>query len=358
MLYVAAWVPPAVLLATFAVIAGGARWDQALALALPLVLVYGLLNLSSWYLCRSLPLERSGLPRLLLTQLLAAVLSSGLWLALGRLWAQLLESLPGRPLGELVPQHTAQLPLYFTAGVLLYLLAVAVHYLILASEASRRAEARAWQLQLLAREAELKALRAQLDPHFLFNSLHTIGALVVTEPETARHMCQDLGDFCRLSLHAGRRELVPLRDELALTHSFLAVERARFGERLRVREQVAEAALGCPVPPLLLQPLVENAVRHGIAQLLDGGELGLEVALRGEPPRLSLAVTNPRDPEVLARRGEGVGLENVRRRLAVRYGTQAWLRVAEAADSFRVQLELPVQPPAITEEEADEPGAA
>src|SRR5262249_40432912 len=153
-----------------------------------------------------------------------------------------------------------------------------VHYLLLAFEFARQAERRQLQLEVLSRDAELRALRAQLDPHFLYNSLNSISALTAVDPAGARRMCVLLADFLRGTLAMSTRDRIPLEDELALTDRFLNIEQVRFGARLQVERQVDDAAARCRVPPLFLQPLVENAVTHGIAGLIDGGVIRLRVA--------------------------------------------------------------------------------
>ena len=190
-----------------------------------------------------------------------------------------------------------------------------------------------------AREAELRALRAQLNPHFLFNSLNSINALVGTDPEAARRMCEGLGDFLRRTLALGSRDAVTLGEELALVERYLGIEQVRFGERLRVERAVDPDAATCRVPPLLLQPLVENAIKHGIQDVVEGGAIRIEA--RCENGLLRVVVENPVDADAPIRRGEGVGLENVRRRLAVFGAREAHLATNRKGDRFRVTLTLP-----------------
>ena len=161
--------------------------------------------------------------------------------------------------------------------MLLFLLSLAVHYVLLAFEAAREAERRQLELEILAREAELRALRAQIDPHFLYNSLNSISALTGSDAPGARRMCLLLADFLRNTLEVSARQRIPLAEELALAERYLSIEQVRFGSRLRIERRVDETAPACLVPPLLLQPLVENAVTHGIARLLEGGVIRLDV---------------------------------------------------------------------------------
>jgi LytS/YehU family sensor histidine kinase len=173
--------------------------------------------------------------------------------------------------------------------------------------------------------------------------LNAVAGLTVCDPTAAREMCLQLADFFRSTVSLGARNTVTLREELALVRSFLAIEKVRFGARIAVEEDVEEAVLACTVPPLLLHPLVENAVTHGIATLLDGGTV--RIVARGGAERVVIEVENPRDRDATAKRGAGVGLANVRQRLAQHYGGDAWLSVREEPDLFRVTLSLPASGP-------------
>ena len=310
---------------------------EAAATALPLGIVYAFVCLSAFWVTRAAPIHAATATRSILSQFGAALLSAGAWLGAGRAWALGLERF------ELLPgigaKQAALAPLLLATGVLLFLLSSAVYYLLAAFETSREAERRALQAEIASREAELRALRAQIHPHFLFNSLNSISALVTSNPEEARRLCIRLADFLRRSLAVGSRERIPLGEELALAEDLLAIERVRFGRRLAHEIRADGAVRECPVPPLLLQPLVENAVTHGIAQLLEGGAVRVEAERRGE--RLFLAVENPREADAPRRGGAGVGLQNVRRRLEAVYGEEAEMRVVPAAGSFRVELRLP-----------------
>jgi LytS/YehU family sensor histidine kinase len=194
---------------------------------------------------------------------------------------------------------------------------------------------------MLAREAELRALKAQVHPHFLFNSLNSISSLTASDPARAREMCVLLAEFFRKSLAIGDRASVSLAEELEVARTYLAIERLRLGERLTLEEVVDEAGCACAMPPLLLQPLVENAIRHGIATCVEGGILRVEARLDGA--RLRVLVENPFDPEAPARPGVGLGLSNVRRRLQARYGDTARMEAHRAPASFRVTLEIPAE---------------
>ena len=175
------------------------------------------------------------------------------------------------------------------------------------------------QAAIDTRDAELRALKAQINPHFLFNSLNSITALTTSDPDRAREMCIRLSDFLRNTLGLGERESVAWHEELDLAQAYLDVEQVRFGSRLHVEVHVDQACADCLVPPLVLQPLIENAVKHGIATLVDGGTIRVESRVRDG--RLEVSVENGFDPESPAPRRHGLGLRNVRTRLETRFGT-------------------------------------
>lgn len=314
-------------------------WTPAIWTAVLLAIVALALLLPVWYLCRALPPDSTPWSRLLATHGGGAVLTSAAWAYTGTGATYLVGSFyveMGLP-----ALYQAHVTVVLASGVLLYLLAVSFHYMLLAVDATRRAEQQATELAMLARESELRALKAQVHPHFLFNSLNAISALVATDPARARELCILLAELFRKSLAIGEKSSVPLEEELAVTRTYLAIERLRMGDRLSIDEAVDVATLRCQVPPLLLQPLVENAVRHGVATCAEGGILRLEAKTDGQ--RLSLRVDNPFDPDSPARKGVGLGLTNVRRRLLARYGDRAVLDAQRTADHFRVILLLPAE---------------
>ncbi|HEY2431932.1 MAG TPA: histidine kinase [Vicinamibacterales bacterium] len=336
--YLAIWIPLGGLLAALLALQGVFDWRDALTVAVPLSAAYGFLCLSAWYVTGGSPVDRVGPLRVAVTAVTASFVSSAVWLLLARGWMGMIASLLVR--ADLSGRFRAGAPTFFGFGFLLYLLAMAVSYLAAAFEVSREAERRGFELQVLAREAELRALRAQIDPHFLFNSLQSISALTTADPAAARRMCLLLADFLRETLALGARLRIPLSSELALAQRFLAIEQVRFGARLQVETAADPRADAQTVPPLVLQPLVENAVTHGIAHLLEGGEVRISTELR--PSTLVITVENPCDPGRPAGRGTGLGLRNVRERLHSVYGSDASLQEGERDGRFVVRLELPL----------------
>lgn len=334
--YLAAWVIGATLLVLL-MTRLGPGWFEAFVFLLPLLVVYAFVCLSAWYVCRAQPVHSLTLPRLFGSSVAASVVAASLWLAMARVWTFVLSTTD--IFGGSAERFDAQLPLVFVLGSLLYLLSIAGHYALLAVDRAREAERHQLELEVLAREAELRALRAQINPHFLYNSLNSISALTMRDPEGARRMCVLLGDFLRSTLNVSNHNLISLGEELALVDRFLDIEQVRFGSRLHVERTIDPSALECPVPPLVLQPLVENAVVHGIASRLDGGLMQIEVVRKDN--LVVLTVNNPRDADSPTHVRTGVGLTNVRRRLATMFGDAGHLQVTEQPESFRVALSLP-----------------
>jgi two-component system sensor histidine kinase AlgZ len=336
-LYLLAWLLIGLLLSIG--LRADAEWTTAAAFLLPLCCVFAFIGLSTWYLCRAFPLRgTSNVWVLVVVQMTAAAAASAIWTALGYMWASALEALVEGIGAQTF--YSQQRPLLFVVGALLYWLAAAGHYLLVAFQTSREAETRAFQQTLLAREAELRALRAQIDPHFIFNSLHSISALTSTDAAAARTMCLLLADFLRDTLRLGSNTRISFADEWSLAERFLAIEQVRLGPRLTVARDSDPAAADCPVPPLLLQPLVENAVVHGIAQLVEGGTIRMTARRNGST--LMVAVENPCDPDRVRTRGVGLGLEVLRKRLQTEFAVHDAVRAEERSGQFRVEVRIPL----------------
>lgn len=301
---------------------------------------------ASWYVVAAHPVDRGVTGRALVNHVAAALVSTWIWLGVSRvgarLWGGFVDA-PVRPV-DLLDRGT---PLLVTIGVASYAIAILAYTLLSVVDERQRDALRREELATFAKDAELRALKFQLNPHFLFNALNSISALTSSAPGRAREMCVRLGDFLRRTLALGDRRTVPLGDELDLVRDYLDIEGVRFENRLRVTTDVDETCLDAEVPPLLLQPLVENAVKHGLGSLL--GPMDLRVAARPaeRSDRVVLSVENTYDADAPPQptRGARVGLENTRERLARQYGDAQSMDVARDDGWFRVRLELPTRAP-------------
>lgn len=338
--YFLAWLAAGALLGSMLALAEAAPWRNALLFALPVCLTYGFFALSAYYLCRALPLARREAYAVVLSYSGASLAAGGAWLLLCYAWNDLLGNL-GADWAAITLSRRLLVAL-FAAGLVMYLLSLLAHDVLIAFESIWVAECREAEARVLAREAELQALRTQIDPHFLFNSLNSISALTSIDADAARAMTISLAEFFRQTLALSGRSSITLAEEMALCKHFLAVEKIRFGERLRTAIQVDAAAQDALLPALSLQPLLENALKHGIRNLTDGGLISVTVRVTGD--RLSIAMENPVDALPAPVAGNGVGLKNLRQRLQALYGERAQLAWRRTEDlRFIVALSIPYE---------------
>jgi sensor histidine kinase YesM len=201
------------------------------------------------------------------------------------------------------------------------------------------------ELLALRKEQELATLRAQMNPHFFFNTLNSISAMTATDAEETRTMIAQLADLLRYATDSAKKDFVPLKDELKFVEDYIALEARRMGDRLSTSFQIDGSVVSTPVPPMILQPLVENAIRHGIAPAEEGGSIC--VSIQRERGGIAFLITDTGvglscdDPLTAA---GGVGLKNTDARLRKVYGESAGLRVRSLAGSgCEVAFTLPIQ---------------
>jgi LytS/YehU family sensor histidine kinase len=207
----------------------------------------------------------------------------------------------------------------------------------------RQAEIDKWKLAAAVREAEMQTLKAQINPHFLFNGLNNIRALISEDPERARHMLTHLSELLRYAIQLNRTDQVPLSRELAVVRDYLQLESLQLEERLRYAIEVADDCLSVSVPPMLVQVLVENAIKHGLAPRPSGGELLVRAHCAGGELLLSVENTGQLGTGLGLTAGTGTGLNNARERLRLLFGSQAELRLEQAApDTVAARVRLPV----------------
>jgi two-component system LytT family sensor kinase len=221
------------------------------------------------------------------------------------------------------------------AQQLISLLALVISKLERQEELNRR-EA---NLLELSKEAELAQLRQQLQPHFLFNCLNSIHALIGIQPQQAREMILLLSDFLRSTLKKEMQTWVTVEEEFNYLAKYLEIERVRFKNRLQVNFLVAEDAKNSKLPPLLIQPLVENAIKHGLDGVL--GEVSIALVCKREGNYLVLEIQNPFDQDYVASAGAGFGLNSIERRLYLLFGRKDLLEKTVQSGFFHVQLKIP-----------------
>ncbi len=227
---------------------------------------------------------------------------------------------------------------------MMMLMWLVLYFAIHAVERAQRAELERWKLEAAAQAAELRFLKAQLQPHFLFNCLNSVRALISEDPARAQEVVTRLSALLRYALAARGPETVPLERELQVVRDYLGLEGVRLESRLRVREDVEPAALGILVPAMLVQTLVENAIKHGVGLTPEGGEVAVSARVHDGVLLLEVANTATSLPSSPRPESGGVGLHNASERLRLLCGADASLhldRTQTALTTARVRIPLP-----------------
>lgn len=297
---------------------------DALATSLVLAIMgFGMLNVFTFY-----QPDKKRMPYVILATLLLAYLS-----AVGAEFL-ILSVMPG--LYHLNAFHTVRIVL----AVLMSMLMLALAWMQSARKTSTDDDERKLAVEKLAREAELASLRQQLQPHFLFNSLNSINALIGTQPEKARAMVQQLSDFLRGTVKKDDSQLVPLFEELQQLRLYLDIEKVRFGHRLATEIDTDNTSLQAKLPPLLMQPVVENAIKFGLYDTI--GETVIRVKTFVENTQLVIEVENPFDPTTATpRHGTGFGLSSLQRRLYLLYARNDLLQTRQTENTYITQIRIP-----------------
>lgn len=320
-------------------------WATTLRPALLESVLWAFTTLAIFWLARRFPIERGRLLRHILVHLVAAVTiavgRTGVMVAVSEYVSWL------RPRGFM---------LYFlgtsSQNLIFYVMLLGIAHVVLYYRRYREREHAAAQLARGLTEARLQALKMQLQPHFLFNTLNAISALIPDEAKPARRMVARLGDLLRTSLEHEDTQEVTLREELSFLEPYLEIEQARLENRLTVVMTIAPDTLEARVPHLLLQPLVENAIRHGIASRIDPGTVTITTARSADGRVLHLDIHNDGRPPAGHHAGarpagtrRGVGLANIRARLEQLYGTEHRFTLQHQADGgVLVRVSVPCRP--------------
>jgi two-component sensor histidine kinase len=339
LVYIAAWLLTGCFIARLLVVADLTNWSYSLLFSLPLTLLCGFFSSSAYFVCRSIPFNQRAFLTAVVVFASASLISGLLWLGVCHGWNKVLMILLEDPNSLHISQHLSVI--FFLAGFTLYLLALLAFDVYIAFDNMRASERREAASRLLARDAELQVLRSQIDPHFLFNSLNSISALTAIDAASARDMTIALADFFRQTLTIAEKEKIALKEELRLCENFLAVEKIRFGKKLGTEFHVSEEAEQALIPPMILQPLLENAIKHGIRNLAKGGVIVVTILQRER--WLHISVQNPVSPEPVNSTGNGLGLVNLRQRFAALYGEQARVSWQQTDEKFLLEMALPFE---------------
>ena len=300
------------------------------------LLIYSGIALSLWYPFRFFNTGKTR-PTALISNLVASgAFSVALWVLITKF--VMTTVLPEQNNYE--AYWDATFPYRVGTGVFIYGLVILTYYLFVSLSNLSEKNAKEAKLESLVKETELKMLRSQINPHFLFNSLNSISSLTITDPEKARDMVVKLSEFMRYALSRKDEQPVSLQNELENMRLYLDIEKVRFGEKLTTEENIETNCLNFKIPVLLLQPLYENAVKHGVYESTESVRIITNAKIIDG--YFEITISNNYDPAPSLKRGTGTGLLNVSRRLELFYGNKASIKTTKENGIYTVNMYIPI----------------
>jgi len=268
----------------------------------------------------------------LISHLIAATIIVFIWVYIGMVFIKLLH-----PYSEQWINNNLAANIF--GGYMLYLTYVIFFYAVSYYQGFKEKLKNEGKLKSLVKEAELHALKSQINPHFLFNSLNSISSLTMTDPAKAQEMVINLSSLMRYSLKHDQIDKVPFNEELNNNKLYLQIEKVRFGKKLNPVFDIDEECLDTLIPNMILQPLYENAIKYGVYEATEP----VEIVTRSKCSIdvLEITITNNYDPNSMSKRGEGIGLRNIRDRLQIIYGNPMLMKVEDNKKEFKVTLAIP-----------------
>ena len=301
------------------------------------LLIYSGLALSLWYPFSFFNTSTSSTPVLIGNLVASGAISVTLWVLVTKFLMQMI-----LPEGNSYQAYwDATFSYRVGTGVFIYGLIILTYYLFISLTNLSEKNAKEARLESLVKETELKMLRSQINPHFLFNSLNSISSLTVTDPEKARTMVVKLSDFMRYALSRKDEQPVSLQSELDNLRLYLDIEKVRFGDKLTTEESIETNCLDFKLPVMLLQPLYENAVKHGVYESTETVRIITEAKII--EGYIEIIIKNNYDSAPSLRKGTGTGLLNVSRRLELFYGNKASIKTTRENNIYTVTLYIPAE---------------
>ena len=298
--------------------------------------LYQLIGVSLWYTVSFNSLDTYNSAKIFLNHIAAAVITSGLWISLGYyIMTNVVQ-------GERVYSDflAASLLWRFLIGILFYAILISVDYVIIYYTNFQEKLLREVELNALVKEAELKTLKYQINPHFIFNSLNSISSLTISNPPLAHEMTIKLSLFLRSILSKNEKQKNKLGEEIANAKLYLDIEKVRFADKFEFIEELQEGCKELEVPSMILQPIFENAIKHGVYESLDKVTIKLSCGMENE--YFKIMIENDFDPDAIPRKGEGIGIKNIKNRLKLIYNQENLLTVVKTNSIFRVNIYIPV----------------
>jgi len=333
--YAAVWGIVIVLHALILNINQGVNWLWSLQDSLVFNLLFAALGLGIWYPCSYTPPGKTAAAKLVVSHVAAGVIVVLLWLSISHF--MLTNLIIDAPAYESFLRQS--LVWRAVAGLLFYLTIIAFYYVLIYSENLHKQAMRETELRALVKDAELRSLKFQINPHFIFNSLNSIYSLTMSNPKKAGEMTTKLGDYLRYTLATGDKQTSKLREELNSVRTYLEIEKVRFGDKIAYSEQIDPDCLESAIPCMLLQPLFENAIKHGVYESLQPVQIRL--TCNSGDAFIVIALENTFEPGTPSRKGEQIGLTNTADRLHKMYNRRDLLNIVRADNMFRVSIKIP-----------------
>ena len=334
-IYVIVWLVIAILQTILIILATDLKLYVAITDSLVFNVLFAFLAVTVWYPIRYGNPEGRLSVGIVITYLIVGVVILTGWLYIGYMLLKLI----------LVDQEA-----YFiflndsfiarvATGILYYGVTLLIYHLFIYSKELEAKNLNETKLNLLVKESELNVLRSQLNPHFLFNSLNSISSLTISDPETARDMIIKLSEFLRYALRHGEREKTRFLDEIKNIELYLQIEKIRFGDKLIFEKEISKACEAGLIPNMILQPLFENAVKHGVYESTE--PITIKMSCQSAGGSMEIRIRNNFDNLQVSRKGAGIGLRNVRNRLMLIYGRDDLVRILKSENEFEVILLIP-----------------
>lgn len=296
---------------------------------------FALIGFGIWYIVRYTRLDASQVFNTFSTHLGGSLLLVSIWLFASR---SALSAIYSKE--EAYIQFLSDSVLWRgVIGFLYYTIIAVNYYLIQYYQDFQKQKLRESEINRLLRESELSALKSQINPHFIFNSLNSVSSLTLSDPGKAHEMVINLSSFLRYMLSSSKTQLVKLSEELKAVELYLGIEQIRFGEKLNVRVDCSENSQDLKVPQLILQPLIENAIKYGVYESTDKNNIDITCSQRKE--FLIVEISNDIELGGVPAKGQGIGLKNVKSRLELVYNNPELIEIDKSETKFRVKLSLP-----------------
>jgi len=334
-IFIVWWATIAILHVAILSISYDLEFEFALADGIVFNLIYAILSIGIWFWVRYTDFEKQKTLNIIFNHLASATISILLWIAISDFILQGIFT-DNTTYNEFL---NSSIPWRIGEGTILYLLTSLIYYLTIYIQNFREQTLRESEVKSLFRDAELNWLKHQINPHFLFNSLNSISSLTMSNPEKAQEMVIRLSDLLRYSLKQSTESLVTVNDEISNCIKYLEIEKVRFGKRLNYSISAPENVMSFQLPAMILQPLFENAIKHGIAQSPDAGEIKASFELH--PNYLKILITNTTSETNSSQKGMGVGLANIAKRLSLLYALNDLIQTKGSNNLFTVEVTVP-----------------